>query len=562
MTKLSVAAQKGDPWEDTLSVALDDRLHLWYKIVLEEDTKVVRVVFPVYDEHEDNSIEKADAIMSSDEWGAINITSIDKDDLKRRDNLPGAFDISNLDDKTEVIFQLDGKELSEDDKFMSGVVVCKIQEKKGRKFKDVSQISLVKQVEKPKIVSFTIDRAVLIDNESPTLSWNVQNADKIEIIDQKGSKIHEDNTIEGSWEAPKQALDASFTLRSWNGKTPGEEKTINIKTFSSSEVATWSNPFDGQKLMGLYPHPLNDNTSTDRMLALVLDDGDDDKSKHNVRFYESEYGLDWSPSVAYSKIPAFIDNQRNSENIPLEYAESPGVVVGEKLFLAGGSRFNPNQRSNDTYFYDFGEEDKGWQKLEINGTNPISPRMGHACINYKGSLWLLGGFDNKGASQQCFILDEAQKKWEPAKDLNNKCCMGSALVIQKSNSTEIQLFGGFGKVPGNPDRTIIDASKYADGKWTSIDWDRSIDEKLAACAAFTTRGEQFVLYTTYQKGSYQHKVKSISGSILADVVPANLKIDNSFHHIQALTFKDVVWFCITHPGRMPQGDDLKYFVYR
>lgn len=557
MPQLKVSNTQTGPWLDTISVELDKRLSLWYKITLDGKVDSIRIVYPIYDGDVELSIREKNALMDRDQWNNVSLVTLDldSDDISTSDDLPGVYYLSSLQGKNEILFQLSqGETLKSDADILSNKAVCYIEKKSGRKWVELDEVTISKKLTLPSVVSFTADRSVLVNGESPILSWNVVDASKIRISSQFYSS-HDSNKIHSSWNTKKDigsglAKTTLFTLIPDPDSYQVIKETISIEVYTESQIATKANRFDGQKLMGLYTLPFGEE---EKMIALVLHDHDENIKK-NVLVWESFDGLEWEKSVAYSKIPAFIDDVRNSANVPLDFAGSPGVVYQNKLYLIGGSRFNPNMRSNEVYFYDFGYEEKGWQK---GGNAGFTPRMGHTCVVYNKEIWVLGGSDSRGATDSCWIFDGA--KWTESQNnkLPVKRCMASAMVVDN----QIQLFGGFGDLPGFPDQTINDACCFDSSSWKNFTWDGVNDQIFSACCVFECKGERFILSTGYVDSTYKSELRIIGNTSFAEVTGINIPVSDSYFNIQPVTFKDVVWMCITTQDVESKSTDLKYFVY-
>ena len=87
------------------------------------------------------------------------------------------------------------------------------------------------------------------------------------------------------------------------------------------------------------------------------------------------------------------DWQVIGENVPKGMESSPGVLLGNRLWLIGGSAVNPDQISNRICYYDLSEREYGWRDARVTGFEN-GARMGHACVVVKDkTIWVLGGRD-------------------------------------------------------------------------------------------------------------------------------------------------------------------------
>ncbi len=70
---------------------------------------------------------------------------------------------------------------------------------------------------------------------------------------------------------------------------------------------------------------------------------------------------------------------------------SPGVQLGNRLWLIGGSTVDPECKSNRICFYDLDHTDQGWQDTTVTGADDFERRMGHACVIVNDTTILVMG---------------------------------------------------------------------------------------------------------------------------------------------------------------------------
>lgn len=142
-----------------------------------------------------------------------------------------------------------------------------------------------------------------------------------------------------------------------------------------------------------------------------------------------------------------------NEAVPDGMESSPGVQLGNRLWLIGGSEVDPEQISNSIYYYDLdsGKTSGGWKEAVVEGFDD-GARMGHACVIVDDkTIWVLGGqdkystvndvwsltIDDSGEAVKAERLDEPG--WSPR-------CMFGAVNFDKM----IWVCGGVSSPNGNP----------------------------------------------------------------------------------------------------------------
>lgn len=169
-----------------------------------------------------------------------------------------------------------------------------------------------------------------------------------------------------------------------------------------------------------------------------------------------------NPFGVWNFIPASVPGQQGA--IPEGFATSAGVYFDDSLWLIGGSRIDPDINSNIVWRFDTGGSK--WKSL---GAANWSPRMGHAVLVYKNTIWLMGGRDAAGnALKEVWRLDNADaNKWTQLKDdvlWAPRCLFGPAVFEE-----QIWVYGG---VPEPFSSNLYeDAYAYADGKWSKKETD-------------------------------------------------------------------------------------------
>jgi hypothetical protein len=572
-TLLTVSSVTDANWTSSQQVESNRQLKdISYKITLNGRT-TIRVVFPVFSPGDYTSIPQNEALLTQADWQNINLLVKETDGVvANRNGMPlGVYTINITNTAlTEFVFQL---QLQNDITPYSGTskAVCKLQygvSSGGRMqwvdLPNPATIVITPNIDPPAVIKFTATHIVVASDEKTTLQWEVINSKSIVIYNGANKLSVPDNQFKGEIITSKLSSSTIFTLTIDNGVTDPVSMSITIKVSANSAfIPEKEYLFDGQKLMGLYQW-------NSKLYALVLYDADVIES--NVLFWESYDGLNWTKTNVYSKTPAF--NNSNYSNltdaynvsasnatVPVDFAGSPGVIYNSKLYLIGGSRFDSDFRSSSVYFFDFGAPEAGWQQDTDAG---FTPRMGHACVIYRGEIWVIGGYGDQGASNEVWKFDGV--KWgnvsaNTAYALKANRCMASAMVNSNGN---IEIYGGFGDFPGSPDQTLANSYELTD-TWRPIALSTGTETlNYLNCTAVQTRGQTFILNTVYDTkliDRIQMLVRNNTITLKDILNPTDFGIQEYIFNIQAVDFKDVVWVCTLNKMDTIKSNLLSYFVY-
>ncbi|MBK7676725.1 MAG: hypothetical protein IPJ27_19260 [Candidatus Accumulibacter sp.] len=109
-------------------------------------------------------------------------------------------------------------------------------------------------------------------------------------------------------------------------------------------------------------------------------------------------------------------------DVPQHMATSPGIYYKNKLWLIGGSSVDPDSPLNQVWCY---EADQSWtRKGDFPSTMPA--RMGHACLVFQDTLWVIGGYNNGTAYR-----DVWQGKEKPMRSSSGLLCRKRSLLCQE-----------------------------------------------------------------------------------------------------------------------------------
>ncbi len=131
-------------------------------------------------------------------------------------------------------------------------------------------------------------------------------------------------------------------------------------------------------------------------------------------------------------------------DVPQHMATSPGAYCKNKLWLIGGSSVDPDNPRNEVWCY---EADQSWKRKE-DFPSTMPARMGHACVVFQDTLWIIGGYNNGTAYRDVWQGREGSDgrlEWSP---LQEQCAWAgrlnpaAATWTQRKGSPEVWIYGG------------------------------------------------------------------------------------------------------------------------
>ena len=137
--------------------------------------------------------------------------------------------------------------------------------------------------------------------------------------------------------------------------------------------------------------------------------------------------------------------------------QAPAAVLDGRIWVAGGLT-GPMQATAKTEFYD--------PTVRTWGLGPALPvALNHAMmVNYRGALWVIGGFVSQGgnptatASARVLKLNKAQSGWIEGPPLQHARAAGAAAVV----GDKIVVAGGRTGDPGKP---VLPTEVYNGTSW-------------------------------------------------------------------------------------------------
>ena len=207
---------------------------------------------------------------------------------------------------------------------------------------------------------------------------------------------------------------------------------------SRTDVLSYKGP--GAGILGLY-------SCSGKLYAIVKSNEDPE----DAFLWFTEHGY------TYEDWKQVVDGTNEPAKIPLAFAGCPGVVFQEKLWLMGGSSYDPEFISKQVGYYSFAKN--AWIR-DVEGTDgesakwpeEMGERMGHSIVVSpdRKQVWVMGGYDRSGGAKKDMWAFNGMKwdrlddpSWEP------RCLFGAA-----ASPDSIWIGGGFA-TPGGATRDSI-----------------------------------------------------------------------------------------------------------
>lgn len=308
------------------------------------------------------------------------------------------------------------------------------------------EIKAVLKIEKAKpteaanpILYFIAEPTYLIGSGDVTLTWDVTGDETVTLETLSGMQTmpptpssYPDNGLSKTW---------TYTLRAGNNQ---RQVTVNVLTEG------WHKLYPCGK--NTFPSVIFDaaGRTADMLYAIFVRDGTGGRE-----------------AVLCKSADGITGWQVIDEAVPDGMESSPGVQLGNRLWLIGGSAVDPARISNRICYYDLARPNEGWRDAVVTGFDD-GARMGHACVIVDdNTIWMLGGLGKYGPLNDVWSLtigdsgetvtaEQLAKKadWSPR-------CMFSAVNFNNM----IWVCGGVSSPNGNPLGDLWGATKSSNIAW-------------------------------------------------------------------------------------------------
>ena len=409
-------------------------------------------------------------------------------------------------------------------------------------------VNIHKQAVKPTIEGFTTTSAALLTAEEYTLWWKVKDEDCL-YIDEDG-KNEKPATEKEKIRKPKPGPTV-VTLTATSGTEPDgkptyrTEKKITILGREDTGIGAVPDPFGGGLLVNLVK---KDN---DSMYGLVTD-----LKKTNVRLWKTNDGVKWEQTTIAS-------NQKKH----VSAACSSGIYYQGRIYLIGGSRFDPNEKSANVY--DLNIDTGEWRENLQTG---FTERMGQAVVIVKNEpanveeIYMLGGYGPEGPLKDIYSFS-ISAGWKYVYDMKYELCMHTAAFRNK----RLEVFGGCTYGPSHADQRMKDALGSLilsdDKNWASLGFGDSADVdalkcQIVTCAMAECKGTEFFFGLYENLNFFIDLTSQIENVKVIDVHSKNYLKAEYCTSLQAIAFKDAIWLCNVSDNDTLYSGGLKYFLFQ
>ena len=539
-------------WSNTVKFITNQKVSIFYRIT-SGDASLIKISVPVTGI---DGVTDAKGIMSELEWNTALLKIIegpdDPDDFEvEKDRTTGKTAINaTVYTKRDciIIFSIT---FNAADKALTTDCGYEYKDKQGklspRPVPGQFDILITNEPVPPQITSFNTTSAALLTTEEYILSWEVADAEELYIeVDGKPLGKAEENRT-GKPDPGVKTVTLVATSGTTADGTPvyTTKKSITIVGRSETGISPVPDPFEGGLLVNLIK---KDELA---MYGLVTD-----KYKSNVWLWETNDGVKWrKTSTAFN------------DKIPAAAAGSSSIYYNGAIYLIGGSRFDPNEKSANVYYLDFSTGE--WRQHSETG---FEERMGQAVVIVKdtatdaGDIYMLGGYGHEGPLKDVYTFNIA-KGWKHEFNMKTSLCLHTAVFRDR----QLQVFGGSTEGPSHPDQRMKDALGSNilsnDKEWKSLKFADSTSAEalkyyIVTCAMAMCKGNTFFFGLYEMDTSFTDLTSQIEDVKLTDVHSKNYIEPEYCSSLQAIEFKNAVWLCNVHDNDTLTSGGLKYFLFQ
>lgn len=295
---------------------------------------------------------------------------------------------------------------------------------------------------KDPILYFIAEPTFLLDNRTVTLTWDLVDgtpADDVELETPSGNHIKCSGVRSKTDECMKGG---AYTLSVSGHK---KQVSVNVQTKGWYAIEALANsviPPDELKK----PEKVGEMNRWKVTPSVVFQSAASDEDLYAI-FLRAEKNTARS-AVLCKSADGITGWDIVTDSVPERIASSPGVRLGNRLWLIGGSAVDPEQQSGEIWYYDLNQP-SGWNEAKVALTDPnvkFEERMGHACvIAADKTIWVMGGLGRVNCLDDVWqfkLDDEDRSKMIASRLLEHSRWTSRYMFSATKFSDMIWVFGG------------------------------------------------------------------------------------------------------------------------
>jgi hypothetical protein len=406
----------------------------------------------------------------------------------------------------------------------------------------------------PFIQFFEADKYFANKNTPVVLHWKAKNVTKFRLYGKR--EIALSNAASEFYKIENLTESGNYTLEGINESNKKQvTKDIYLTAYENTKISVAEGQFPLRaRILGLYP-----DTNKNELYALVQHERENVATLYKAT---SNVLQRWKEEYAQTGTQSDEENTIQPATFPLELAMRPGLIFGDKLWLIGGSTYDPDVPSNMYGYIDLRTKkwvDKG---MIVYSGQPMLPRMGHACVVHDQKLWVIGGHNPDRIHALADIWAYDGSNWEKVNhELPSGRCMMAACnrifnkvehpldKTKNKQDEQLWIFGGYEDIPGGK-RSFNFYCMNKKGRFELIEatmrGNQHIEDYDAVSMMANEDGAMYVLandvYHLYFDDKWILKLR-LNGIDW----PYNVK----GHYLQTATFLKSIWINSVH---FPKGD--------
>jgi len=292
------------------------------------------------------------------------------------------------------------------------------------------------------ILYFIAEPTFLIGEGDVTLKWDLAKDGTPELETPAGTKHSlSSGAVQNKSTTVKCTKSGAYTLR-----LDGQERQVNVNVQTKGWYAI--EPLANSVIP---PHRLEKEVGDIKKWkvtpSVVFQSGESDTELYAILVRGQENAA--RSAVLCKSADGITRWDTVTDRVPERMESSPGVHLGKRLWLIGGSAVDPEQQSSEIWYYDLDQPSSGWNKAKVEFVDPnvkFEERMGHACvIAADKTIWVIGGLGRVNCLNDVwqFTLDDKDRsKLNASRLLEHSGWAPRYMFSATKHSDMIWVFGG------------------------------------------------------------------------------------------------------------------------